>query len=132
MSISLDIRQHINGFIAQNYSKLKPSQLLLPALLMILLGSGNIFVGQRKINEYGTRLKTLPQLSAGTKLNRLPPLARLELMRDKRAQLYQERFKAEQRTEYYQLVAFGGKVFISIGFFLIFLTLAINTPHLRP
>lgn len=90
-------------------------KLLIPGLFLLVLGIGNISVGTFKGRQYQEVLDELSVLEPTPGLENASPLRRVQLAKQTETRLYQRQNKAENRLDFYQLVRFGGKVFMVIG-----------------
>lgn len=103
-------------------------QLLLPGLFLLILGAGNIAVGLYKSNQYKLVLDELSADSTPVLVN-ASPLRRIQLAEQTASRLYQRKNKARARLDFYELITFGGQVFVALS--LIFLTASSGLKYLR-
>lgn len=98
----------------------RAKRLLLPGLILLVLGLGNLAVGTFKKAEYERELAKLVTLSPLVEAKKLTPLARLALMKteaisDQPNPLIDAHAKATQRKQFYQLITYGGKLLLGIS-----------------
>ena len=108
---------------------IKSAKFLLPGFFLFVLGLGNVTVGTLKHRQYNKVVEELADLQpTATEVLSGSPLQRIQ-----RAKITEDRHdermgKALARAQFYGLVIFGGKVFLSlsIGFLLVGSLVAFN------
>ena len=105
---------------------------LLPGMFLFLLGVGNIGVGLYKGAQYQEVLKELAETQSSPKLTPASPLLRLEYTKQTVTRLYQRQSKAKARKDFYELVTFGGKVFVMLSLVLILASMMVRYLEHRP
>ncbi len=98
---------------------------LLPGILLGILGAGNILVGLKKEGEYQQVLASLARDTVSMPEDSAPPLSRIHSLEESSNRLYERRTKALTRIDFYQLVVFGGKMFLIISAVFLGLTASI-------
>ncbi len=108
----------------QNTALSSKARFLVPCFFLLALGIGNLWVGQFKYEQYDEIVKELEgRLKTVNPEDRLSPLQRLKFTIDSPPRLLAQEKKAQARRDFYQVVQFGGRVFIALGgiYFLAFL-----------
>lgn len=101
-----------------------PFVFILPGLFLFTLGLGNIGVGSYKADQYQQVVSELElRAPLSSSLVNSSPLRRIKLAEASAHRIFQRRNEAQNRIAFYNLVSFGGKVFILLG--LCFLLLGI-------
>ncbi len=95
--------------------KVRPMTFLLPGLFLLLLGVGNIVVGNYKVEQYKQVVANLGTLELPPVLQKASPLRRIQLAKLTESRTYQRRKTAVARLDFYHLVSFGGQVFASLS-----------------
>ncbi len=95
--------------------RLRPADLLVPGLFLLVIGAGNFCVGTYKLSQYKEVLRELSDIKPSPALKHLSPLRRVQLANDGAYRLQQRRKQAIARRDLYRLVKFGGKIFIALG-----------------
>ena len=94
---------------------MKPAQLYLPGLFLLLLGIGNISIGTYKGAEYREVVRTLSAPETSAHLKHASPLRRFKVAKLSANRLYQRRKTAAGRIAFYNLVSSGGKIFVLLS-----------------
>lgn len=94
---------------------MKPQRLVLPAVFLFILGTGNIYVGVYKEMQYRQVYEELSVLGPAPAFDDKSPLGRLESFKVTNDRYLQRQLEAKDRLQHYRLVAFGGKTFIGLG-----------------
>ena len=103
--------------------EIRPTKFLIPGVFLIILGLGNIAAGISKVHQHELVLKELEiQQPLASNIENSSPLRRLQLAEQTAQRIIQRQTEAEDRKAFYNLVAFGGKVFTAIGTILILLS----------
>jgi hypothetical protein len=108
----------------QNPPRSRTARFLVPCFFLLALGAGNVWVGQFKYEQYDEIVKALEQKSSSINSeSHISPLQRLKSTIDSPPRLLAQERKAQARRDFYQVVQFGGRVFIALGgiYFLAFL-----------
>ena len=92
-----------------------PMKYVLPGLFLLALGLGNLSVGHFKRLQYEEVLQELSTLELSPKLDNSSPLARIQVAHTTATRVYQRKAKARARRDFYELVLFGGKLFLLLG-----------------
>jgi len=99
-------------------SEFSSAKLWVPAIFLLVLGFGNISVGSFKVEQYQQVLAELSSLPSAPKLSNASPLSRIQVADKVADRRYQRQKKAKARLEYYNLVIFGGQIFVGAGVLL--------------
>lgn len=97
---------------------MKAKQILVPAVLLILLGMGNIGVGLYKVRQYDVVVRELEDVPSVPEELRASPLMRVQIAKYATDKGYLRQQRAQTRRDYYRLVVIGGRVFLAIGLVL--------------
>ena len=100
---------------------------LLPGFFLLTLGVGNISVGTYKSQQYEEVLADLERLARSSHskdILSVSPLRRIQLEKTASMRTFQRETQARSRRDLYQMVIFGGKVFLGISSFLLCFSLA--------
>ena len=97
---------------------MKPMKFFLPGVFLLVLGAGNITVGEFKGRQYEQVLEELSGLQLPPQLINVSPLRRIQ-MESETDRLFQRQKNAEARRDFYKLVSFGGRVFIAMSVVLL-------------
>jgi hypothetical protein len=89
-------------------SSLRPMKLLLPAVFLLILGLGNIGVGIQKRDQYQEVIEELTELRPTEALTPTSPLIKFQQELQSADRNTQYRKQAEDRKEFYSLIAYGG------------------------
>ena len=100
--------------------KFKSMRFILPGIFLLVLGAGNIGVGVFKGKQYEEVLQELSVLRPSPALVTSSPLKRIQVAKQTATRLHQRESKARARIDFYHLVEYGGKVFITLSMFLLF------------
>ena len=99
---------------------IRPIKFLLPGFFLLILGVGNLAVGITKVRQLEQALKELElQQPLASNIENSSPLRRLQLAEQTAHRVFQRQKEAEDRKGFYNLIAFGGKIFGVVGFILI-------------
>lgn len=98
---------------AVSHSKL--ARLLVPGIILLVLGIGNISVGVYKGRQYQRVVDELSTQQPLPELVNASSFARIQFTKDKQTRLYERSTKARSRRDFYELVEFGGKVFLGLS-----------------
>ena len=99
---------------------------LLPGLFLLLLGAGNIVVGNYKAEQYKQVVANLGSPELPPVLQKASPLRRIRIAKLTESRTYQRRKTAVARLDFYLLVTFGGQVFASLSLPFLLVGLAIR------
>jgi hypothetical protein len=100
-------------------SQLKPMKLILPGLFLFVLGIGNIGVGTFKGLQYQQVLQELTELEPTPGLENASTLRRVQLAEEVASRHYERLSMARGRRDFYDLVEYGGKVFVGVSLVLL-------------
>ena len=104
-------------------SKISGLKLLIPAVLLLLLGIGNLAVGSTKADEYR---KIIHQIEIETKPSELrkerSALERVAISSPKFKDAFQQQKRAKNKLNFYNFVILGAKLFLSAGALLFFIS----------
>lgn len=89
-------------------SSFRPMKLLLPAVFLLILGLGNIGVGIQKRDQYQEVIEELTELRPTEALTPTSPLIKFQQELQSADRNTQYRKQAEDRKEFYSLIAYGG------------------------
>lgn len=107
-----------------NYLSTHTARFVIPCIFLLALGVGNVTVGTFKYEQYDEIVKELESRpkTQYSDLN-ISPLLRLKSTIDSPPRLLAQEKKAQARRDFYQVVQFGGRVFLALGgiYFLAFL-----------
>lgn len=108
----------------------KPEVFWLPGLFLFLLGLGNVFVGEMKIEQFQQVLNEFETTEMFKEEVASTPLMRLA---KKRLSNVERKRHFEERRNFYRIVSFGGKsvIGISLGLFILSAVLLFNDPHTK-
>ncbi len=90
-------------------------KLILPGVFLLLLGVGNIWVGSYKADQYREVIEELSLLQPTPGLEGASTLRRIQLAEEVSSRHYERLAKARARLDFYQLVTYGGKVFVGLS-----------------
>lgn len=90
-------------------------KLILPGVFLLLLGVGNIWVGSYKADQYREVIEEISLLQATPGLEGASTLRRIQLAEEVSSRHYERLAKARARLDFYQLVTYGGKVFVGLS-----------------
>lgn len=103
------------------YKNINKARFIIPGLFLLALGIGNMIVGQFKYEQYDEILKELEAQDQFTNDEDRPsPLQRLKSTIDTNPHSLALIQKAQARRDFYQLVRFGGRVFLSLSILYFF------------
>ena len=108
----------------------RPMFFFLPGLFLLILGMGNLWVGEIKEQEYQTVLDELQMLSTAApaaKLVHASPLKRVQLALNAAERTFHRREKALARKEFYSLVRYGGRFLTLAGFLFLLSAFAVRS-----
>lgn len=92
------------------------AKFIIPCFFLLALGIGNITVGTFKYEQYDEIIKDLESRPANISVNdTFSPLQRLKSTIDTPPRSLAHEKKAQARKDFYQLVLFGGRVFLAMG-----------------
>ena len=102
--------------------EIKPMKLFIPGIFLLVLGLGNIIVGEFKASQYEDVRKELlntiehksPQV-----LENVSPLRRIQLANLAQERGTQKLKSTEQRVAFYSLVSTGGAIFVMASIILL-------------
>jgi len=94
---------------------MKPMQLLLPGIFLLILGVGNLAVGTFKGEQYAKVMRELSTPDIGFTLTRSSPLKRLAEAPERISPSLLRRKKAQARLEFYELVSIGGRILVLLS-----------------
>ena len=94
---------------------------LLPAIFLLVLGAGNVIVGDYKEYQYQQVYQELKELQPTTNIG--STLGRIQSVPQTNDRHQRRQVEANERRNLYRLVAFGGKVFISLSILLFTMSL---------
>jgi hypothetical protein len=100
------------------------ARFLVPCFFLLALGIGNITVGTFKYEQYDEIIKDLESRPPSNSVeDTVSPLQRLKSTIDTPPRSLAHEKKAQARKDFYQLVLFGGRVFLAMGgiYFIAFL-----------
>ncbi len=96
---------------------IRPVKFILPAAFLFVLGLGNILVGQYKEWQY---TQVYEELSVREPAPRLPSvIGRIQAVPQAQDRHMRRQIEANERRNLYRLVAFGGKIFMSLSLLLL-------------
>ncbi len=98
---------------------LKPTKFFLPGVFLLFLAVGNIGVGVYRSHQYDEVMDELRLLEPSRRGMDATSLRRIQLAENSVERLYQRQKVALGRRDFYQLVTFGGQIFLAISFVLI-------------
>lgn len=98
---------------------MRPRRFLLPALFLLVLGTGNIYVGMYKEMQYKQVYEELSVLGPSPDIDDSSALTRLESFRQTNQRYAERQLEAKDRLQHYRLVTFGGKAFIAMSIVLL-------------
>ena len=116
----------------------RPSKLVLTAIFLLVLGTGNILVGTFKVQQYDEVSSELEMLIPESQLGSQSILMRIHSARRDVDRLDRRRIEVNDRRSLYRLVVFGGKIFIAISTTMLLIALSLrllrrfNGPRHRP
>jgi hypothetical protein len=96
----------------------KPVTFWLPGVFLFLLGLGNTVVGVMKAEQFDQVLRELVFAKQYKEEVSSSPLMRMQLARKLTDKLFDEYSTYQERKRFYQTVAFGGKVVMSLSLVL--------------
>jgi len=103
------------------HKNINKARFIIPGLFLLALGIGNLIVGQFKYEQYDEILKDLETQEQFTSEEERPtPLQRLKSTIDTTPHSLALIQKAQARRDFYQLVRFGGRVFLSLSILYFF------------
>jgi hypothetical protein len=92
------------------------ARFLVPCFFLIALGIGNITVGSFKYEQYDEIIKDLESKPENVAfIETVSPLQRLKSTIDTPPRSLAHEKKAQARKDFYKLVLFGGRVFLTMG-----------------
>ena len=104
-------------------------RIVLIGLFLVVLGIGNLIVGELKGNQYEAVVDELAAIGRTADKNSLVlsnhdhPLVRIERYRHLSQTVVQRQQKAMMRMELYRVVSFGGKAMFAFGIIVVVLAL---------
>jgi len=96
----------------------RPVTFWLPGVFLLLLGLGNTVVGVMKAEQFDQVLKELVSAQQYKEDVSSSPLMRMQLARKLSDKLFDEYSGYQERKRFYQTVAFGGKIAMSLSLVL--------------
>lgn len=102
-------------------------RIILIGLFLIVLGIGNIIVGELKGAQYEAVVEELAQIGRSADRNPLipykqdHPLVNIERYRHLSQNVFQRQQKAVMRRDLYRVVSFGGKAVLAFGVIIVIL-----------
>ena len=96
----------------------KPVTFWLPGVFLLILGLGNTVVGVMKAEQFDQVLRELVSAKQYKEEVSSSPLMRMQLARKLSDKLFDEYSTYQERKRFYQTVAFGGKVAMSLSLVL--------------
>jgi hypothetical protein len=108
----------------------KPEAFWLPGCFLLLLGLGNVLVGEMKVEQFQQVLNEFESTEMFREELASTPLMRLE---KKRHSNVEKKRHFEERRNFYRIVSFGGKsvIGLSLILFLISAVLLFRDPHTK-
>lgn len=96
---------------------MKANRLLIPGLFLLILGLGNIAVGELKYSQYKEVIKELKNstYTEGNEMLKASPLRRLQLEQERANRTDERLQKSKARASLYFLVRSGGQIFLAIS-----------------
>jgi hypothetical protein len=121
--------------ISSKKSKLTYWTFLLPFLFTLILGLGNLVIGKYKTIQYAEVLSEIsgssdPDTITALSTEDMSPMQRLKYSGDKTAKVYAMIRKAERRRDMYQMVTYGGKIFLAFSVFILGVWVFVRNSHL--
>lgn len=101
---------------------IKPIKLFLPGIFLLVLGLGNIIVGEFKTSQYQDvrkELLTTIEHKSPKVLENVSPLRRIQLANQAQERGTQKLKTTEQRVAFYSLVSAGGAIFVLTSLLLL-------------
>jgi hypothetical protein len=98
--------------------QLRPMKLLLPAAFLLILGLGNIAVGIQKRVVYQEVINELTELRPTEALTPTSPLIKFQQELQSADRNTQLRKHAEDRRDFYDLIAYGGYLILLLSLIL--------------
>ena len=96
----------------------RPVTFWLPGVFLLILGLGNTVVGVMKAEQFDQVLRELVSAKQYKEEVSSSPLMRMQLARKLSDKLFDEYSQYQERKRFYQTVAFGGKVVMSLSLVL--------------
>ena len=93
----------------------RPVTFWLPGVFLFVLGLGNVVVGVMKAEQFDQVLRELVSAKQYKEEVSSSPLMRMQLARKLSDKLFDEYSTYQERKRFYQTVAFGGKVVMSLS-----------------
>lgn len=90
-------------------------RLLVPSLFLLVLGVGNLIVGQYKYSQYSELLVELEKQITTEPPKNLSPLQKLQYANQYSPKSVALKNKAGARRDFYTLVSFSGKIFLALS-----------------
>ena len=109
-------RRRIRVLVGRNLRR--PVTFWLPGIFLFLLGLGNTIVGVMKADQFDQVLRELVSAKQYKEEVSSSPLMRMQLARKLTDKLFDEYSSYQERRRFYQTVAFGGKVVMSLSLVL--------------
>lgn len=125
----------MSGIISSKKSKITYWTFLLPFLFTLILGLGNLVIGKYKTIQYAEVLNEIsgssdPDTITALSTEEMSPMQRLKYSGDKTAKVYAMIRKAERRRDMYQMVTYGGKIFLAFSVFILCFWAFVRNSHL--
>lgn len=100
----------------------KSSYFFLPAIFLLILGSGNFFVGTLKKEQYSKVKQSLNENEL-LPLKEISPIVRLQNLEESKKISIERLRIVNQRIDLYQFVIFIGRVFVATSILLLLISL---------
>lgn len=99
--------------------RIKPEKFLLPGLFLLILGLGNIAVGEYRSQQYDGVVMDLSVLEATAEASFISPLKRIQQSKETPDRLYQRQKSARAKRDLYEIVIFGGQIILGMSIVLL-------------